>query len=184
MSRADLKFLLKVIAFVLLVIAGGVVAGFKILSGPDPVSLDCKAFATKASTGAVYPVAEATLERQTSDSAKWCELAGVGPDGARDVVKVTVERFEDDASSKMDGCDQAAGCLMMVDGAGTPGSNGATATIVLADGDLRVEVEARLSATTLQRVEGLAAGAGQTTEAFVLGDLARFADAAAELAGH
>ncbi|GIG65702.1 hypothetical protein [Phytomonospora endophytica] len=192
MSRADLRFLLKVIALVLLVVAGGVIAGFKIFAGgPDPVSLDCEDLAAEASSGVTYPVAEPVLERQTSDSARWCEFAGVGPDGTRDVVRVTVERFEGAAPSTVDGCAAAVefpvrdgrGCLTNVDGAGTPGANGAIATIVLASGDLRVQVDARMSAVTLTRLEGLAVGAGQGLEAFVLADLARFAEAARELAG-
>ncbi|MEV0648918.1 hypothetical protein AB0I28_27060 [Phytomonospora sp. NPDC050363] len=186
MSRADLRFLLKVIALVGLVLAGGVVAGFKVFGGPDSVAVDCADFAAKASSGAIYATAEPVLERQTSDAAKWCEFSGVGSDGTRDKVRVTVEGFGEDAPSDVDDCgeplrlgDNEQGCLQMVEGAGTPGSNGAVVRLVRVEGDLRIELEARLSAATLRRVEQLAAGQG--VEAFTLADLARFTEAAKEL---
>lgn len=190
MSRADLRFLLKVIALVLLVIAGGVIAFVKLTGGPDPVVVDCEALAERSSGGAVYSRLEAVLERSTAEHVKWCQLSGAGPEGVRDLVTVTVERFEDKAPSTLDECfapvevaGGGSGCLDFVDGAGTPGSNGATVLMVLADGDLRVELEARMSAPTLRQAEQLAAGAGQGVEAFVLADLARFTEAAAALTG-
>ncbi|GLZ81503.1 hypothetical protein Afil01_63100 [Actinorhabdospora filicis] len=162
MSRADLKFLLKVIAVVLLLIAGSVTAVLK-LTGPGPVALDCAPVAKTASE--LYPSVSVAGHPKPAV----CEL-----DAGEDRLVVTVSR--DDTGS---GCQSplktegGEGCLTVVEGSGTPGSNGAEARLLIRDGDLRALVTARMSGATLAR-----AGDHPPVDAYVLAQLTPLARAA------
>lgn len=167
MSRADLKFLLKVIAIVLLLIAGGVAAVLK-LTGPGPVALDC-ALVAKAS-GELYP----SIAVSAHPKPALCEL-----DARGDRVDVTVTRADAAGDKGGSGCatpvptEGGEGCVTVVEGSGTPGSNGAEARLLIREGDLRALVTARLSGASYSR-----AGEHSPADAYVLAQLTPLARAA------
>lgn len=156
MSRADLRFLLKVVAIVVLLVAGGVVALVKAASGD--VALDCGSL---GGAGELYPALSVTGH----PSPAVCELSSESGDR----VEVRVSR-----KKPASGCPGAAdGCVTAVEGAGTPGSNGAEARVAVRAGEVWALVSARLSGGTYTR-----ASEHSPVEGWVLGELAVLGKAA------